>query len=435
VQIKQTRRVQRRQAKRKTSALAAALTGVALVAAACGSSSTTAPAAKGPAKAPADITVGTLYSGSGSYATSSQPELAGLKFWISQENAKGGAYVAAYHKRIPLELVDYNDQSSTSTATVDYEQLITQDHVNILVADFGSVLTAPAVTIAEEHKTLLFDPTGTGTAFFTPNNPYIVLTSLPTSAVWPDPLVSFIEHEKISRVAIVYDSNDFDASQATTIKDGLAKAGITPVIDEAVPTATTSYGTIISTVAAKHPQAFLELGYSTNDIPFLQNLQSSGDHFDMVFTAFPGQLHSLLESNVGEKGLAYTFSYGFPPQISFSHVNEGMTTSQFVSAFGHGNVNDVNFLDVAGYQAGLVIQAALDHATSLTQSALRAALAAESGKLQTLDGSFVINSEGAQLGERLPVSQLFPADGGTTTKIGIVYPSSAANTAVHYPAP
>jgi branched-chain amino acid transport system substrate-binding protein len=421
--------------KTPAAVFAAALTGLALVAAACGSTSTTKSSATGPSKAPADITIGTLYAGSGSFATSSLPQLAGLKFWISQENAKGGAYVAAYHKRIPLKLVDYNDQSSTSTATVQYEQLVTQNKVNIFVSDFGSVLTAPAVTIAQEHKVLLFDPTGTGTTFFTPNNPYIVLTSLPSSAVWPDPLVSFLEHEKISRVAIVYDANDFDDSQATTIKDGLAKAGITPLVYEAVPTTTTSYGTIISTVAAKHPQAFIELGYSTNDIPFLQNLQSSGDHFDMVFTAFPGQLHTLLESNVGEKGLAYTFSYGFPPQISFSNVNEGLTTSQFVSAFGHGNVNNVNFLDVAGYQAGLVIQAALAHASALTQSALRAALAAQSGTLHTLDGVFQINSEGAQVGERLPVSQLLPAAGGTTTSIGIVYPSSEANTMAHYPAP
>jgi branched-chain amino acid transport system substrate-binding protein len=416
--------------------LTAALAGLALTAAACGSTSSKTSATSAKKKqAPADITIGTLYAGSGSFSTSSEPELAGLKFWISQENAKGGAYVGAYHKRIPLKLIDYNDQSSTSTATVQYEQLITQDHVDILVSDFGSVLTAPAVTIAEEHKMLLFDPTGTGTAFFTPNNPYIVLTSLPTSAVWPDPLIAFIEHEKITRVAIVYDSNDFDASQATTVTDGLKKAGITPVVDEAVPTSTTSYGTIISTVAAKHPQAFLEFGYDTNDIPFLQNLQSSGYHFDMVFTAFPGQLHSLLESNVGEKGLAYTFSYGFPPQISFSNVNEGMTTSQFVSTFGHGQINNVNFLDVAGYQAGLVIEDALKHATSLSQSALRAALASQSGKLHTLDGVFEINSEGAQVGERLPVSQMIPADGGTTTTVGIVYPPSAANTPVHYPAP
>ena len=385
------------------------------------------------AKAPASITIGTLYSGSDAYATSSQPQLAGLKFWMRQENSKGGVYVGAYKKRIPVKLVTYNDQSSATTAATLYTQLITQNKVNIMVADFGSVLTAPAVTIAEEHHQLLFDPTGTGTAFFSPGNKYIVLTALPTSGIWPNPLTKFLLAQHISKVAILYDSNDFDASQATTVDKGLIAGGVHPVYYQAVPTTTTSYGTLIQSIKATDPGAVLEFGYSTNDIPFLQALQSGGVKFPMVFTAFPGQLHQLLESNVGQAGLSYTFSYGFPPQLAYSSVNEGLGTSAFVSAFAPSDPSSVNFLDVAGYQTGLVIQAALDHATSLSQLALRNAVASVSGSLKTIDGSFTINAEGAETGELLPVSQMFPS--GSTTKIEMVYPLGSGTHSVVYPAP
>ena len=364
-----------------------------LLVSACGAATSTT------AKAPTSISIGTLYSGSGAFATSSQPLLAGLKFWISQENSKGGPYVGAYKKRIPVKLVTYNDQSSATTAATLYTQLITQNKVNIMVADFGSVLTAPAVTIAEEHHQLLFDSTGTGTAFFSPGNKYVVLTALPSSGIWPDPLVKFLLAEHISKVAILYDSNDFDASQAATLNSGLIAGGVHPVYYQAVPTATASYGTLIQSIKATNPSAVLELGYPTNDIPFLQALQSGGVKFPMVFTAFPGQLHQLLESNVGQAGLAYTFSYGFPPQLAYNTVNEGLGTSAFVNAFAPSDPSSINFLDVAGYQTGLVIQAALDHATSLSQLALRNAVASVSGSLQTLDGTFQINSQGAQTGE------------------------------------
>ncbi|WP_366525864.1 ABC transporter substrate-binding protein, partial [Ferrimicrobium sp.] len=113
--------------------------------AACGSSSSSSTTST--SSAPSAITIGTTYAGSGTYATSSIPELDGLKFWMTQENKKGGVYVGAYKKRIPVKLVDYNDLSSASTAATLYNQLITQDKVNILVADFGSVLTAPAVSL------------------------------------------------------------------------------------------------------------------------------------------------------------------------------------------------------------------------------------------------------------------------------------------------
>jgi branched-chain amino acid transport system substrate-binding protein len=411
----------------------------AMLAAACGSStssSTSSTTAAKPSKAPKDITIGTLYASTGSFATSSEPEYEGLKFWIHEENASGGVYVKAYKKKIPLKLVSYNDQSSASTAASLYTQLITQDHVNIFVADFGSVLTAPAVTIAEEHKQLLFDVSGSGTTFFTPSDKYIVLTSLPVSSVWPKPAIDFIHSEGIKRVGIIYCSNDFDASQAATFKKGLSADGVKIVYDQSVPTSTSSYTTLIQDVAAKRPQAVLELGYQNNDIDFLKQLHASGVHFDMVFTAFPGQLHHLLETNVGEPGMAYTFSYGFPPQLVHNDVTVGMGTSAFLKKFeAYANTKIVNFLDVAGYNAGLAIQEALGKSSTFTQLGMRSALEAASGSMKTIEGTFKLSSEGAQIGESLPVSQMMPSKNGTDTKITIVYPASVAVAHAKYPAP
>lgn len=339
-------------------------------------------------------------------------------------------------KKIPLKLVSYNDQSSASTAASLYTQLITQDHVDVFVSDFGSVLTAPAVTIAEEHKQLLFDVSGSGTTFFSPSNKYIVLTSLPVSSVWPKPAIEFLHAEGIKRVGIIYCSNDFDASQATTFKKGLSAAGVKVVYYQSVPTSTSSYTTLIQDVAAKRPQAVLELGYPNNDIAFLKQLHASGVHFNMVFTAFPGQLHHLLESNVGEAGMAYVYSYGFPPQLVHNDVNVGLGTTAFLKAFeSYANTKNVNFLDVAGYNAGIAIQEALANATTFSQLGMRDALVNASSPIKTIEGSFKLNSEGAQIGESLPVSQMMPSSNGSNTKITIVYPSSVANGKAKYPAP
>ena len=118
------------------------------------------------ADAPAEIKIGTLYASSGRFASISMPVHSALKIWIDQKNAEGGVYVKAFDKKIPIKLVAYDDQSNTATASTLYNQLITQDKVDILVANSGSVLTAPAVAIARDHKMFLFDQTGTGASFF-----------------------------------------------------------------------------------------------------------------------------------------------------------------------------------------------------------------------------------------------------------------------------
>src|ERR1700719_2435099 len=197
--------------------------------------------------APAEIKLGTLYASSGRFAGISQPVHAGFKIWIEQKNAEGGVYVKAFDKKIPIKLVAYDDQSNTATAATLYNQLITQDKVDILIADSGSVLTSVAVPIARDHKMLLIDQTGTGANFFTSDNPYIALMADPVSSVWPKPLADFLTHDGpglgIKRVAMLYATNDFTGTQATTIRKLIkeSNSGVELVFDEGVPTETSNY--------------------------------------------------------------------------------------------------------------------------------------------------------------------------------------------------
>ena len=352
------------------------------------------------------ITIGTLYASTGAFATSSMPEYQGLQFWVNQVNAKGGVTVKATGKKEKINLVAYNDQSSASTAINLYNQLITQDHANILVSDFGSVLTSVAVPIAQENKMLLFDQTGTGASFFTPNNPYIVLTSLPTSQIWPDSLANYIIQSGVKKVGILYCQNDFDQSQEATLVKKLKAAGITPVYNTGVPTSTSNYSVLVHNVAATNPQMVVELGYPNNDISFLQAMQSTGVKFNKTFLIFPGQLPTMFEKDFTKQQLNGLYTYPTPPFINHTNVNYGLTLPKFEQKFEQfSGKNHVNFLNVAGYTTGLAIQKTLETASSLNQTALRNAVSQFSGQINTIDGTFKINNEGAQVGETLPIGQ------------------------------
>jgi len=383
---------------------------------------------------PKEITIGTLYASQGNFAVSSMPEYQGLQFWADQVNKDGGAMIKAFGKKIPVKIVAYNDNSTTGTASTLYNQLITQNKVNVLVADFGSVLTSVAVPIAKNNKMLLFDPTGTGASFFTADNPYLVLTSLPSSGIWPTSLAGFLLDRKIAKIAVIYAANDFDQSQAETLKSKLGEGGVTPISYESVATDTKDYGVILRNIAAEKPDAVIEFGYAPNDIAFLQGIQNGGYHFKMVFTVFSGQQFSIIDKAVGDTALQYTYTYPTPPLYGFNKVDYGIGMDDFVKAFEAAqNVSNVNFLNIAGYNAGLVIQKALETSATLKQEDLRAAVTSFSGQLNTLDGAFQIDAAtGAQVGELLPVAQFQPS-GGALKPI-IVFPSDLATGKPIYPA-
>lgn len=367
------------------------------------------------------ITIGTLYASSGQYATASMPEYQGLKFWVHQVNANGGVYVKATGKKEKVTLKAYNDQSSTQTATTLYTQLITQNKVNMLVGDFGSVLTSVAVPIAEEHKVVLWDQSGSGTTFFDqkPTDRYIVLTSIQSSGLWPDSLSTYIVHKKLKKVAIVYDANDFTGSQNATLVKNLKAAGITPVYDHPVPTTTSTYSTIVASMEALKPQMMIELGYNTNDVAFLQAMQAVKGNTAKVFTIFPGQQMALFQKDVGNSALNNTYTYLAPPLTAVHSVNYGMSLPQFESAFSKyssTSVPNINFEDIMGYNTGLILQKVLGTSKSLSQNAMRAAASALSGKITTVEGTYKIDTTtGAQEGVPFPVGRFSLTNG----KLGI----------------
>jgi branched-chain amino acid transport system substrate-binding protein len=394
------------------------------------------------ADAPAEITLGTLYASSGRYASISMPVHYGLKLWLEQKNAEGGVYVKAFDKKIPLKLVAYDDQSNTATAATLYNQLITQDKVDILIADSGSVLTSVAVPIARDQKKLLIDQTGTGANFFTPDNPYIVLISDPVSSIWPKPLADFITHDGpglgIKRVAILYATNDFTGTQANAVRKFIkeANAGVDIVYDQGVPTETSNYTVLLNNIRAANPDAVIQLGYAPNDIAFLRNMQDSGTKFKFLFCIYPGLETELLEKNVGSKGLNYVYTYVPSSEISYQ-TNFGMSLNDYREAW-HKKYSDTNvefgFNSVAGYTTGLVLEKALSVAASLDQLEMRKAIFSLSGNLKTLDGTFELDSTGAQIGEITPLGQL-TADEHGHLKFVTVWPHDVATGKPVYPRP
>jgi branched-chain amino acid transport system substrate-binding protein len=303
------------------------------------------------------------------------------------------------------------------------------------------VLTAPAVTIARDHKMFLFNPSGTGASFFTKDNPYIALMADPVSTVWPKPIADFLIHDGpalgIKKVAILYATNEFTGTQANAVRKFIKDSGapIEIVYDQGVPTETTNYTVMINNIRNTQPDAVIHLGYAPNDIALLRNVGEVGVKFKMLFSIYAGLETELLEKNVGLKGLEHVFTYVPPTDLDYP-VNFGMNMADYRKAWNKtypdGKV-EFGFNAVAGYTTALVIEKTLSVATSLDQMELHRAVFSLSGELKTLDGTFGLDETGGQIGELTPLGQIAVKDG----HLGFneIYPHDANNTKPVYPRP
>ena len=116
--------------------LTAASAVAALALAACGSTSASTTSSISSAK---PITVGISLPLTGDFAADGQATRNGYELWASDVNTNGGLLGR------PVRLKIMNDQSDEKLVTSQYTQLITQDHVDLTLAPFSTLLTNDAL--------------------------------------------------------------------------------------------------------------------------------------------------------------------------------------------------------------------------------------------------------------------------------------------------
>lgn len=397
------------------------------------------------AEPPSEIKIGSLYAGSSILASASVPLHVAIELWADGLNKQGGVFVKGFGKKIPIQLISYDDQGSPSLTGNLTNQLITRDKIDILLSDSTSVMTAAAVPVARDHKMLLWDTTGTSPNLFSPDNPYIVLLGLAATDRYPANLVDFVKQMPklgIKRVALLYATADYTNLQAVAVRKVIQETpGLTIAFDRGVPVSTTDYTLLINNVEATKPDAFLEFGYPANEIAFLHALQDNGTKFKFLFTAYGLTEMSLMKTNGVSDQLANTYALASPASYQFQ-VNYGMDRDHFAEAFEHWVTShqlpgvEFGFNAVAGYQTGLVIEKALAEADSLDQLELRRAIFTLSGKLVTLAGPFILAPDGSQSGEIFPLGQIVPGKAiNGEYDLNIVWPEDLATAKPIYPAP
>ena len=72
--------------------------------------------------------------------------------WIIEDyNAKGGLYVPEYGKRLPIEYIEYDDESSIEKMLSLTEKLITEDKVDLLFAPCSTAFAYAAFPLYEQY--------------------------------------------------------------------------------------------------------------------------------------------------------------------------------------------------------------------------------------------------------------------------------------------
>ncbi|HUL27394.1 MAG TPA: ABC transporter substrate-binding protein [Streptosporangiaceae bacterium] len=362
---------------RRPSAMATRLAAVTILAAAsataCGITSTGTPSTSingGPSGTP--ITVGFSEPLTGSFSADGQASLKGYQLWASDVNAHGGLLGR------PVKLVYLNDNSDPNTATKDYTTLITQDHVDLTLGPFSSLLTIPAGQVTHRYGYALVEGSGGAPTVFSASLSNLFGVSAPVAnqmvpfAKW---VVSLPPGERPRTAAYVMVDDPFADPPVETAQTILAKAGITTVYDNSgLPGSTAkllepnSSGTVspavlaaaADKVIAANPQVVL---IGSVDVPTVSGILKEfvRQRFNpkmIIAASGPDQGQTFLNA-VGTgnaDGIMVPDGWygGFPNALSHVMVQE------YIAKYG-GTASDVNADVAEAYSSGEVLADAVQN--------------------------------------------------------------------------
>jgi len=365
-----------------------AVTALTLAACSSGNASTTASTTSGN-----PITVGISLPLTGQFSADGIATEHGYQLWQSDVNANGGLLGR------PVQLKIVNDNSNPDTVTKDYTTLITQDHVDLTMAPFSTLLTASAQPVAEKYHYALAAGSATGGLVFQKPDPYFFSISVP-DATEMDPFANWIlslpPGKRPTTAAYPMVNDPFADPPVQATEKTLSAHGIKTVYfndaHPVTPNATDSNLTSIANmVASKNPQLVV-LG--TVDVPsllaFVKAFQA--DHFTpkiMIASSGPDQgeefLHHIGPSNA-QAIMVPDGWYGGEPN-ALSHV----MVQDYIAKFG-GTTNDINADVAEAYSAGETLAAAIMATGTLNNTTIAHYL--HTHTVQTVQGPATFNALG-----------------------------------------
>jgi branched-chain amino acid transport system substrate-binding protein len=220
------------------------------------------------------IVIGTAISLSGAYAPGAgMSQIPNYQMWKEEVNAKGGIFVKEYDKRLPVELILYDDKSDIGTAVKLVEKLILEDKVDLLLPPWGTAMHFAIAPIANQYGYPLIGPTISSEKLreLSDKIPYFFgLLNMPREQ--GNALADLVAELGLKKVAIIYVADAYGIEWRAVVSPLLKDKGIEVVIDKSYPLGTKDLSPLLKEIKAADVDALLGMSYP--DDTFLITSQS-----------------------------------------------------------------------------------------------------------------------------------------------------------------
>ena len=338
-----------------------------------------------------ELKIGVVASMTGSASTTGKDIWQSAELAAEEINADGGVYVADLGKKVPIRLVQGDDESTREGGQKAVSRMITQDNVDILVGGFSSAVVSAHQQIVAEHK-VPYIITGASTPIITRRTDVdtsYMFHHAPTCDDSGSQITLFLDDtvrpainsqynfsaDRPLRLAILYQDSPYGKGHQDAIKNTITNSSlnIEIVAEEAFKMGESDYRTVLTSIKNTEPDVIYITAFLNEQIPIeTQAMRDIG--LNKIFTAVEPNDDPDFYKGVGTYGDYSIVQSRFSPYT----VPKGPTEAaynKFVTDFDKKYGGFPGMMGVATYEGVYIAAKAVEDAGTLNKTAIRDALA------------------------------------------------------------
>ena len=206
------------------------------------------------------VKIGMGIAQTGPLASAGKPALLALRMWIEDVNARGGLL----GRRV--ELIAYDDQGSASVTPALYAKLLDLDRVDLLIAPYGTVPTAPLMGMVKSRGKLLMGNFSFQVNRVVKHDLWFNNAPWNDAKSWSEGFFRIGQAQDARSVAFLAADNEFGQSLANGAREFAKQFGLKFVYDQNYPPGITDFSSMIRAIRAARPDMVFVMSYPAESV-------------------------------------------------------------------------------------------------------------------------------------------------------------------------
>jgi branched-chain amino acid transport system substrate-binding protein len=190
--------------------------------------------------------------------------------WVDDVNQRGGLLGRK------VEFIVYDDQTNPANTPGIYTKLLDVDRVELLIAPYGTVPTAPIMPLVKQRGLLLMGNFSFQVNAKVQHEMWFNNSPWNDAASWSDGFMKNGQKLGATSIAILAADQEFAQNLANGARELAKKAGVKSVYDQNYPPATTDFSSLVRGIRAARPDMVFVMSYPNDSVAIVRSVNEIG---------------------------------------------------------------------------------------------------------------------------------------------------------------